>query len=104
MSREITVKCIDCGDTWDTTQRRGEFECCAACDSYFSIEEENIVEKFNVARFIMAYEDGGLNDDEIIEGFQFLIDTGTAWVLQGRYGRMGKQLIERGYCAPKEEA
>ena len=43
MNAEILVKCIDCGDIWHTTQQRGEYEVCAPCDSYFSIEEENVV-------------------------------------------------------------
>lgn len=60
--------------------------------------------KFDLVGFIMAYEDGGLDDDAIIEGFQHLIDTGMAWTLQGSYGRAAAQLIELGYCTAKEAA
>ena len=48
--------------------------------------------------FIMAYEDGQLEEDEIIQGFQNLIDQGLAWTLQGSYGRMARALIDAGHC------
>jgi len=52
--------------------------------------------EFDTLGFIMAYEDGELDDDAIIEGFQHLVDTGMAWTLQGSYGRMGQHLINQG--------
>ena len=48
--------------------------------------------------WIMKYEDGQLDDEEIIEGFQQMIDDGTVWQLQGCYGRMAVRLIEAGQC------
>jgi len=38
------------------------------------------------------------SDDQIIKAWQFLIDTGLAWQLQGFFGRTAKQLIETGVC------
>jgi hypothetical protein len=48
--------------------------------------------------FIMDYEAGTLDEEQIVEGFQTMIDDGTVWQLQGSYGRMAISLIERGLC------
>ena len=47
---------------------------------------------------IMAYEAGEMTEDEVIEFFQGLIDSGLCWQLQGHYGRTAQSLIENGYC------
>lgn len=48
---------------------------------------------------IVAYESGEMQDEEIIDFFQRLIDSGMAWSLQGSYGRMAMRLIEDGVCS-----
>jgi hypothetical protein len=45
---------------------------------------------------IIEFENGELSEEGILELFQYLVDTGTAWTLQGSYGRMAKDLIEQG--------
>ncbi len=50
---------------------------------------------------IMDYEQGELDEDGIIDLFQFLVDTGMVWSLQGSYGRMAAALIEAGYVTPR---
>jgi uncharacterized protein involved in copper resistance len=35
---------------------------------------------------------------EEVEAWQYLIDTGLAWQLQGWYGRTAQRLINAGYC------
>jgi hypothetical protein len=52
---------------------------------------------YDVTSAIIAYEQGELSNDEIIELFQYLVDTGLAWSLQGSYGRTARYLIDEGY-------
>lgn len=53
---------------------------------------------FNQLAFIIGYEDGELSEEEVISGFQELINSGIVWDLQGSYGRMASALIESGQC------
>jgi hypothetical protein len=48
---------------------------------------------------IMDYESGQLTDDEVIDLFQRLVDSGLAWRLQGHYGRTAEALIDSGYVS-----
>lgn len=47
---------------------------------------------------VIAYEQGELNEEGIIDMFQQLINSGMAWKMQGSYGRTAKALIDAGYC------
>ena len=38
------------------------------------------------------------SEDQLLEAWQHLIDTGLAWQLQGWFGRTAADLIERGFC------
>ena len=54
---------------------------------------------------LIAYEEGQITqDEEIIELFQHLIDTGTCWHLEGHYHRVAATLIEAGLIKPPKQA
>ena len=38
------------------------------------------------------------SEEQYIQAWQTLIDTGLAWQLQGFFGRTAKQLIDQGVC------
>jgi len=54
--------------------------------------------EYNMVDKIIHYENGEMNEDETIQFFQELIDSGLAWSLQGHYGRVASSLIEEGLC------
>lgn len=45
---------------------------------------------------IIAYEAGELDEEDTVELFQKLVDSGLAFELQGHYGRVAMQYIQNG--------
>jgi hypothetical protein len=45
---------------------------------------------------VIAYEAGELNEDETLDLFQQLVDTGMIRGLQGHYGRTAQAIIDAG--------
>jgi len=45
---------------------------------------------------IIAYENGDMSEEETIDLFQDLVNSGLAWQLQGHYGRLATLLINEG--------
>jgi len=41
------------------------------------------------------------NKEQSIEAWQYLVDTGLCWTLQGWFGRTATSLIEQGIINPK---
>jgi hypothetical protein len=43
------------------------------------------------------------DEETVLQAWQYLIDTGLAWSLQGSYGRTAARLIEDGLCVDPRE-
>ena len=54
------------------------------------------VRDLDVVSNIIRYEEGAMDEGEVIAFFQGLVDSGLAWELQGSYGRAARRLIELG--------
>lgn len=52
---------------------------------------------------IIEYEDGDLGFQEEVKMFQKMINDGSAWSMQGSYGRRATELLRAGYCELGEE-
>jgi hypothetical protein len=67
--------------------------------NFFTIQSPlqaiNIIENDDVPVGIDEY-------DANVHAWQYLIDTGIVWQLQGWYGRCAKGLIHEGICKPKK--
>ena len=48
-------------------------------------------------------EGEGASEEQQIEAWQYLIDTGQCWNLQGWFGRTATNLIESGICKPAKK-
>jgi hypothetical protein len=45
---------------------------------------------------ILAYEQGEATEEQVVDLFQRLVNTGLAWTLQGSYGRTAVDMIDAG--------
>lgn len=43
-----------------------------------------------------------IDDEQYFEAWQYLVDTGLCWSLQGFFGRTAKAMIEAGVISAKE--
>ena len=43
------------------------------------------------------------SEEQVINAWQYLVDTGLVWQLQGSFGRTANSLIEQGIITKKEE-
>lgn len=58
-------------------------------------------EACSIAEGFCGYEP---TEAELIEAWQFLVDTGLCWQLQGWYGRTARQMIDAGIIKEKSDA
>ena len=42
------------------------------------------------------------SEEQYLEAWQYLIDSGLCWKLQGFFGRQAAALIDEGLCSPAE--
>tara|TARA_R100001510_G_scaffold17437_1_gene14741 strand:+ start:270 stop:503 length:234 start_codon:yes stop_codon:yes gene_type:complete len=68
-------------------------------------KERKIMETMRIMKIELAiemiegvYDD--VEDHEVIAAWQYLIDIGLVWKLQGYFGRQAARLIEDGVCTP----
>ena len=52
-------------------------------------------------KILMEWENGELCEEDEVDLFQDLINSGMVWSLQGLYGRHAQYLIEIGKCKTK---
>ena len=67
-------------------------------DELYPFAEVEKIDENSWHDYIFKWEIGELTQDDTIRLFQYLIDEGHAWSLQGFYGRTAEDLIEGGYC------
>lgn len=58
------------------------------------------MDSYRAVALAEGFEDG--TEEEILSAWQYLVDTGLAWRLQGWFGRTASALIDAGYIQPKE--
>jgi hypothetical protein len=57
-----------------------------------------VEEEFDLVSFVVEFEAEELDQEEIVKGFQSLIDNDLVWHLQGSYQCTAHKLIEAGLC------
>ena len=95
----INPHCLHPAHQMETTMsaHRCDHRHCPTCIERVKLEDAAALERHTpTIDQIMAYEQGELDEDETIELFAVLVETGMAWQLQGSYGRTAMQLIDAG--------
>ena len=70
--------------------------------NFFTVQ--NLYQAIGIIEDFEPIPDGVDHEHALIQAWQYLIDTGTVWGLQGMYGRTAKELIESGYCTPPQKS
>ena len=64
-------------------------------------EGDSIMDNFTAVGLAEGFIEAD-SEEQVIEAWQHLIDTGLCWSLQGFFGRTATRLIEAGVCASPE--
>lgn len=83
-------------DHIDTSNEYAENRAAEMAAMLEDTEEADKAGDFDAVGFIMDFEAGALDEDEVIDGFQHMLDTGLVWQLQGKYGREAAALLDAG--------
>ena len=65
--------------------------------------EEKKWDSFSACGCVEGFDGEEHSDEELISAWQYLINTGLCWSLQGWYGRNASALIEQGICHPAQK-
>lgn len=57
---------------------------------------EDMMDNFRAIDIIEGFEEA--DDQDMVDAFQHLINSGLVWQLQGSYGRTAAALIREGVC------
>lgn len=59
------------------------------------------MDSYRAVALAEGFEDG--TEEEVVRAWQYLVDTGLAWRLQGWFGRTAQALIQAGVINPPNE-
>ena len=57
-----------------------------------------MIETAHDNNLLVSEADDIMEPDDVIEAYQFLINNGIIWIMEGTYGRMAEYLIDYGIC------
>lgn len=60
-----------------------------------------MISTYTACSIVEGFDGEDHTEEEILEAWQALIDSGACWSLQGWYGRTAASLIENGFCQRK---
>jgi hypothetical protein len=58
------------------------------------------LDSFSACGTIEGFTNDNPTEEETLAAWQYLVDTGAAWTLQGSYGRGAKYLLDQGLIEP----
>lgn len=63
-----------------------------------------LMEAFHAIELVEGFGPSPGSEDELVEAWQYLHDSGLAYQLQGSYGRMAQSLLAAGVIVDREAA